>query len=99
MYVLSHVLHDWADKEAAAILVQVRKVIPASGVVLLREGVVPEGDAPSPVKMADVNMLLITGGAVRTEAEWRALLGRTGFTIAKIHAIPGPMSLIEAKPV
>ncbi len=99
LYILSRVLHDWPDERAAVVLRNCRQAMPDRGVLLIREGVVPAGDTPAPAKQTDLVMLFMLGGAERTEAEWRALLGQTGFAIDRIHRVPGPFDLIEANPV
>ncbi len=99
VYVLSRVLHDWPDDRAALVLRNCREAMPDDGVLLIREGVVPARDAPSPTKQTDLVMLFMLGGEERTEAEWRALLGRCGFAIAAIHHVRGPFDVIEARPV
>src|SRR5262249_8840975 len=42
-YVLQNVIHDWGDPQATAILRSCRAAVPATGVLLLLEEVVPEG--------------------------------------------------------
>ncbi len=99
LYILSRILHDWPDDRAALVLRNCRKAIPDHGVLLIREGVVPAGDAPSPTKEMDLVMLFMLGGQERTEREWRDLLGRSGFEIARIHRTGSPLDVIEARPV
>ncbi len=99
LYILSRVLHDWPDDRAEVVLRNCRRAMPDDGVLLIREGVVPAGDTPSPAKQTDLVMLFMLGGAERTEAEWRALLERTGFAMERIHHLPGPFNIIRAKPV
>ncbi len=99
LYILSRVLHDWPDDRAEAVLRHCRTAMPDDGVLLIREAVVPAGDTPAPAKQTDLVMLFMLGGAERTEAEWRVLLEQAGFVIDRIHHIPGPFSIIEAKPV
>ncbi len=99
LYILSRVLHDWPDDRAELVLRNCRKAMPDDGVLLIREGVVPAGDTPSPAKQTDLVMLFMLGGEERTEAEWQALLARSGFAIDRIHHLRGSFDLIEAKPV
>lgn len=94
-YILSRVVHDWDDERATAILRNVRAAIRAEGKLLLFEDVVPPGNGPEPVKLLDLNMLVMTGGRERTEPEYRALLGRAGFRLERVA--PGG-GLLEAAP-
>jgi O-methyltransferase len=97
VYVLAHILHDWDDERAVAILRNCRHSIGERGRLLVMEQVVPEGDEPSYAKLLDLIMLVLLGGRERTEAEWRGLLREGGFELANIT--PGAAtSLIEAAP-
>jgi hypothetical protein len=52
---------------------------------------------PSPVKVIDLQMLVVPGGQERTEADWHKLLGDGGFKLSRIVA-GGGANLIEALP-
>src|SRR2546425_6231205 len=45
VYVMSRVLHDWPDDKAALLLVNCRKAISDKGILLIRDSVLPDGDA------------------------------------------------------
>ena len=45
-YVLSHVIHDWREDKALAILANVRRAMPAHAKLLLIEMVLPPGNIP-----------------------------------------------------
>jgi len=68
--------------------------------LLLVERVVPERIDPSvdtqSMLLADLNMLVLTGGHERTAAEYRTLLGGAGFALAHIVPTATPLSVIEA---
>jgi hypothetical protein len=99
-YLLSKVIHDWGDDGAAVILRNCRQVMVVHSRLLLVEAVVPPGNTPHPGKLSDINMLVInTGGRERTEAEFRALLNATGFTLTRIVPTRGESSVIEGTPV
>ena len=66
------------------------------GKVLILEMVVPEGNAPSPSKVMDVQMLIATGGKERTAAEYRKLLESSGFNLTRIIPTRSPFSIVEA---
>ena len=98
-YVMSRVLHDWPDEKAALLVANCRKAISDEGILLIRDSVLPEGDAPSPAKQMDITMLIMTGGHERSEEEWRTLLAASGFSLGKVHRTSSPFDLIEASPV
>jgi hypothetical protein len=59
------------------------------------EQVTPPGNEPSHSKLADLNMLVFTGGCERTEAEYRALFAAAGFTLRRIIHTQSLFSVIE----
>ena len=97
-YTLKMILHDWDDEKSRAILRTLRKSIAADGRICVIEAVVPPGNTPSPAKLLDVNMLVMTGGRERTEAEYGALFAAGGFRLTRV--VPcGPADVIEGVPV
>lgn len=98
-YVMSRVLHDWPDDKAALLLANCRKAISDDGILLIRDSVLPEGDAASLAKQIDVTMLIMTGGMERSEEEWRSLLRAAGFELENVRRTTSPFDLIEAKPI
>ena len=102
-YLLKHVIHDWNDEQAIAILRKVRAVVPKDGRVLIAEGVYPARvDASLQSRGAaanDVNMLVCTGGRQRSEAEFRALYEAAGFRLTRIVPTMATVSIIEGEPV
>jgi hypothetical protein len=98
VYMLKNIVHDWDDERAIAILKNCRRAMSRSSRLLVIEGVVPTGNSPSPTKIMDMNMLVHTGGRERTEAEHRALLGKSGFRVERIIPVSAATSIIEASP-
>ncbi len=98
VYLMSRILHDFADEKALVLLRNCRKAVPPGGLLLLREGVLPETDIPRRRALLDLEMMAINGGRERTEAEWRRLLGRSGFSLSRILPSKGMQDLIEARP-
>jgi SAM-dependent methyltransferase len=97
VYVMSAVLHDWSDSEAARILRSIADAAAPGARLVLVEMVMPEGDGPHVTKMVDLIMLAMVGGRERTETEWRSLLEEGGFTLDRIvSGSTGVMSAIEA---
>jgi hypothetical protein len=97
-YILAHVLHDWTDAEAIAILRNCRRAISQKGRLLIVEAVLPEGDTPHHGKLMDLLMLAVTGGVERTGREFAELLTGTGFKLERIISTSTHQSIVEAKP-
>ncbi len=97
-YVLKWIIHDWVEERAVAILKNCRRAMPKHGKLLLIEAVIPAGNTPSFHKFMDLNMLVMTGGHERTEAEYRALLAASGLNLTRIVPTQSEMSVLEAAP-
>ncbi len=98
-YVLSRVLHDWDDPDAARILASCRAAAGRQSRLLVVEALQPQrvGDRPAAVRM-DVAMLVLLGGRERREEEYRALLDGAGFEVRRVLPTRSPLgvSVIEA---
>jgi hypothetical protein len=91
-YVLSGILHDWPDEDAARILRTMRAAAPAHARLLINESVIRPGNDADGAKWLDLLMLVLAGGRERDEEQWRALLASAGW-----EAVRFPESgLIEA---
>ena len=99
-YILSRVIHDWADEKAVAILKVVRGVLPANARLLLFETMIRAGNRLSYPLLSDLNMVIRTGGCERSEAEYRALYKAAGFRLIRAIETPSPtgMTIMEGKP-
>ena len=100
-YLLSRVIHDWDDEKAIAILTNVRRAIAANGKLVLLETMLrPTALSVYPV-LSDLNMLLMTGGCERTEAQYSALYRAAGFELTRtVETIsPTGTTVIEGKPI
>ncbi len=100
-YLLKHVIHDWNDERAAAILRSVRSALPPGGKLLIVEGVYPAridtGLEGRGAAANDVNMLVCTGGRQRSEQDFRELYTATGFRLTRIVPTPARVSVIEGE--
>jgi hypothetical protein len=101
-YLLKHVIHDWPDEQATAILRNCRAAMTPGARLLIAEGVYPpridrslesRGAAAN-----DVNMLVVAGGRQRSEAEFRSLYESAGFALTRIVDTKARLSLIEGLP-
>ena len=95
-YVMKWIIHDWNDERSTAILKNIRRVMNENGKLLLIETVVPEGNGPDLSKFLDLNMMVMTGGCERTEAEFSSLLAAAGFKLTRVIRTASPVCVIEA---
>jgi hypothetical protein len=78
-YVLSGILHDWPDEDAARILRTIRATAPTHARLLINESVIRPGNEADGAKWLDLLMLVLAGGRERDEQQWRELLTSTGW--------------------
>jgi hypothetical protein len=97
-HVLAHVMQSFDDDRCRTILDNCRQALPRSGTLLLVEPVIAPGNEPSPAKLLDLQMLVVTGGRQRTRAEYAVLLESAGFRVARVVATDSGESVIEARP-
>jgi hypothetical protein len=99
-YLIKSVIHDWNDERSVAILRNIRAAMDASARLLVVEPIVPDrpGSSPFDAMLAhtDLNMLVVTGGRERTEADFRSLIETAGLRVTRILPTPAAMTLIEA---
>ena len=98
-YLLKHVIHDWDDEQALAILATCRKAMRPDAKLLVVEGVYPpridQSELSRGAAANDVNMLVSTGGQQRSADEFRALFAAAGFALSRIVPTPARVSVIE----
>ena len=97
-YVMRHILHDWPDAEAVAILHRCRAAMRPEARLLLIERVVGPPNEDPLSKFLDLVMLVSAGGRERTESEWRALLAEGRFRLCEVHRAGAGAAVIEASP-
>ena len=98
-YILSHVIHDWSEKQCLDILGHCRRAMGPQARLLIVEMVLPPGDAFHPGKLLDITMLVMPGGEERTPDEYGALLGKAGFRLERVVPTDSPVSVVDAVPV
>jgi hypothetical protein len=101
-YILKYILLDWSDADAARILANCRRVMPANGVLIVIELVLPDelGSSERYTTTGDLGLLVTTGGRERTRDEFAALLKSAGFELSSITALTedNDVKAIEAVP-
>ena len=98
VYLLKSILHNWDDERSVAILKNCRDAMQPGSRLLVVERLVPEGNQPSEAKLFDVNMLVVLGGLERTTLEYRNILDKAGFDVARVIPTTAPVSILEAVP-
>jgi hypothetical protein len=97
-YVLSGILHDWPDEDAARILRTIRATAPGHARLLINESVIRPGNDADGAKWLDLLMLVLAGGRERTEEEWRSLLEAAGWepVLPRRRSDRGAGALVQA---
>jgi hypothetical protein len=101
LYLLKFVLHDWDDGRAACILRSCRTAIQTSGdcaCLVLIERLLDAPIGALEASLADLNMLVNTGGRERTRQEYEHLLQRAGFELSRCEAASGSLTVMRARP-
>jgi O-methyltransferase domain len=98
-HVMANVLHDWDDARALQILRNCRRSLAAGGKVLIVERLIPDDPSKAvPTLLSDINMLVLTGGQERTNAEYDKLLTAAGLNIGTVTPVAAPYGVIEGLP-
>ena len=78
-YLLAHIIHNWDDEQALAMLRAVRAATPDDGQLLLVEAIIPDDDSPHLAKDLDIRLITILPGGGRTEPKYARLVAKAGF--------------------
>jgi cyclopropane fatty-acyl-phospholipid synthase-like methyltransferase len=98
-YIMKHIIHDWSDEHCRTILTLMREKLPKDGRVLVCEMVVTDEPGPTPAKMLDIEMLVMTvGGKERTPREFGELFASAGLKLGRVVTTPTPICVVEALP-
>lgn len=98
VYLLSRVLHNWSDLDAARILNACRRAMPAGARLFVLERLAPNGPASSETvetALTDLNMFVLYGGRERTAGEYEALLTGAGFGRVRIVLATAEFDVVE----
>lgn len=98
VHLMKFILHDWDDAESIRILKHSREAIASGGRLVVIENVVPADPSPHMVHLLDLNMLVMTGGLERTEAEYAELFEASGYRLSRAVPTASPFHVIEARP-
>ena len=97
-YLLKRIIHDWNDESAVKILKICRNAMAPEARVLVIEIVVPLENMSGIGELMDINMMAVTGGLERTEAQYRDLLSKAGLELSRIVRTATWVSIVEGVP-
>ena len=98
-YLVANVLHDWDDERSIEILRNCQRAMTTGGRVLIVERLIPDRlEDAVPTLLSDINMLVLTGGKERTNAEYAALLAAADLTLATVAQVAFPYGVIDGYP-
>src|SRR5437763_11167334 len=96
-YIMKHIIHDWDDDRASEILQNCHPAMQRRRKLLLVRAAIPPGNRAHFGKLLDLEMLVLTPrGRERTQAEFRALLKRSGFRLRRVVPTETHLSVVEA---
>jgi hypothetical protein len=99
LYLLTGVLQNWDDADAATILRNCRAAMRESARLVIVERLLPARAADDPAAiMLDLHMMTITGGRARTLAEMELLLTEAGFSIDEFSRTYNGLSFVQCAP-
>jgi hypothetical protein len=88
-YLLKNVLHDWDDARCAQVLGVCRAAMAPGQKLLVIETVTEHAQTAGLGPLSDVQMMVVCDdGRERSLGEYRALLERSGFRLARVFAAP-----------
>lgn len=93
LYILKRIVHDWNDANVLVLLRHCRDALRNQARVLVIDAIMKPGNEPDPNKFMDVNIMALTGGRERTEAEFRRLFEAAGLQLRRILPLPAPVPL------
>ena len=83
IYILSHIIHDWPEAQALAILRNCAKAMTPDSRLLILE-LVLRADGTQQYGSSDIWMLVLLGGAERTAREYGTLLAKAGLRMTQV---------------
>lgn len=88
-------LHILDDPKAIRVLQNCYQAMSGNGRLLVVERLISQENTPWRIKFADLNMLVMSSGRIRTEDEFRCLFESAGFRMTKIFPTKSVVNVIE----
>ncbi len=96
VYVLKHVLHNWDDTRAGALLARCKRALHSGGRVLVIETILTPGAHADLACLLDLEMHVLTRGRERQKPELRRLLGAAGLRLERAVRLSAASHLLVA---
>jgi len=97
LYILRHIVHDWADGDAVTILQNCRKAMCPGGKILIIELLLKDSNEPDFGRFMDLTMLTLLQGRERTLFEYGKILSAAKLRFLRAIPTRGLHTLIEAE--
>jgi len=97
VYLLEHVLHNWDDERARALLLRCADGMTDGGRLLVVEAILTPDERVDTARMLDLEMLVLTGGRERRKPELRRLLHDAGLALERVDALTPESWLLVAR--
>lgn len=94
-YLLKAILHDWNDEDCVAILKTIARAAKPDGKLYVVEALLSDSPAAMPVKLLDLNMLVMLGGRERTVEQYAALFGASGWKLETTKQTAGLFAVMQ----
>ncbi len=87
LYIVKHVLHNWDDDRAVALLQRCRAAMAEGGRVLVIDAVLAPDSRPDLARLLDLEMRVLTAGRERRKPEIRRLFTRAGLRLTDVEQL------------
>ncbi|MFF7024679.1 methyltransferase [Streptomyces klenkii] len=97
LYLIKHVLHDWDDEDVLRILRRIAAAMAPGSRLLVIDNLIDERPAASTL-FVDLLLLVLVGGAERSESDFATLLEKAGLTVERsLPCGSGPLRIVEIR--
>ncbi len=97
LYCLKHVLHNWDDERATALLAACANALRPGGRVLVIEAILTPDNRFDFARVMDLEMGVLTPGRARRKPEFRQMFRAAGLKLESVQAIGSSWLLVGAK--
>jgi hypothetical protein len=95
-YLIKSILHDWDDARSVTLLKSVGRAAKPGSKLFVVEMLLEDSPMSAPVKLMDLNMMVMLGGRERTAEQYGALFAVAGWKLDKVTPTKGLFAILEA---